>query len=645
MTASDKKTMTEKIRQELERLQALLQLEREEDLEQYRQQVERMAPAERRREGYSWHPLQLVGQGYTIGDRAYVVVERTRDLEVEHQFRAGKTVRLYTEQAGAAHPERTGVVHWVHKNRMHIILNVEDLPDWLGLGQLGVDLLFDETTYQEMEKALEAVLQARQGRLADLRDVLLGEGPPRFRESARPVFVPALNDSQNRAVNEVLAAEDVAVIHGPPGTGKTTTLVQAVRLLSEQESTVLVTAPSNTAVDLLTERLAAEGLRVVRIGNISRVDESILSHTLEMQLAAHPESRHIKKVRVQAAEARRAARRYRRRFGREEYQERRALFEEARELTAWANQLEDRLIDQLLDGAQAITCTLVGAAAKVLGRRRFRTAVIDEAAQALEPATWIPIVRSARVVLAGDPFQLPPTVKSAEAGRGGLNVTLIEKCLQRLPRVRLLDVQYRMHEIIMGFSNRQFYGGQLRADASVAGARLPVPMNEPLVFIDTAGCGFEERMHPVYRSRYNPEEFQVLCEHLYQLLRAYGDELPPGLTLISPYREQVHYMEEAVREDSRLAHIPLTVSTIDGFQGQECDVVYLSLVRSNERGAIGFLSDYRRMNVAMTRARRKLVVVGNSATIGAAGFYRDFLDYCDRYGCYRTAWEFLRTPD
>jgi len=638
--------MTEKIRQELEKLRELLRVEREEELEQYRKQVEGMPPAERRRKGYCWQPLQVVGQGYTIGDRAYVVVERTRDLEVEHRFRPGKTVRLYSEQAGGKRLERSGVVYWVHKKRMRIILNAEDLPDWLAMGALGVDLLFDETTYQEMEKALSTVLHARQGRLADLRDALLGATAPRFQEGAAPVAIPDLNDSQNGAVAEVLAAEDVAVIHGPPGTGKTTTLVQAVRLLCEREPTVLVTAPSNTAVDLLTERLAGEGLRVVRIGNISRVDERIINHTLEVQLAAHPESKDIKKIKVKAAEARRAARRYKRRFGREEYLDRQQLFQEARELSAWARQLEDRLIDQLLDGAQVITCTLVGAAAGILGKRRFRTVVIDEAAQALEPATWIPIVRASRVVLTGDPFQLPPTVKSTVAGRGGLSVALLEKCLQRLPRVRLLTVQYRMHEVIMNFSNEQFYGQRLQADASVAAARLPVAMNEPLVFIDTAGCGFVERTHAEYRSRYNPEEFHVLCEHLYQLLQAYQDGPPlPGLAIISPYREQVRYMEAAILEDPILRDIPLTVSTIDGFQGQENDVVYLSLVRSNERGAIGFLSDYRRMNVAMTRARRKLVVVGDSATIGAADFYRDFLEYCDRNGRYRSAWEFLRTPD
>lgn len=628
--------------EELSRLLELLKLEWEEDLNQYRQRIERLPLAERQREGYTWYPLNLLRQGYTIGDRAYLVVERTTGVGEEHQFRSGKTVRLFTLQSDVPRAERTGVIHWVDKDRMHIILNSQDLPEWLPLGQLGVDLLFDETTYQEMERALQQVIKVKQGRLADLRAVLYGESPARFSETAAVPDLPALNDSQNRAVGEILAAQDVAVIHGPPGTGKTTTLVQAVQLLCEQEATVLVTAPSNTAVDLLTERLAATGLEVVRVGNISRVDESILRHTLEVKLSAHPESKIIKKVKVQAAEARRQARRYRRRFGRDEADDRRRLFQEAKDLMDWANQLEDRLLEQILDSAQVITCTLVGAAAKVLGKRHFRTVVIDEAAQALEPATWIPVLRASRVVLTGDPFQLPPTVKSLEAQRQGLSVTLIEKCLQRLPRISLLTVQYRMHRAIMGFSNQQFYEGRLVAAGEVANHHLPISDNHPVIFIDTAGCGFEERVRESYRSRYNPEEFHVLCEHLYQLADAFHTESLPSIALISPYREQVVHMEEIVRDDPRLASLNLSINTIDGFQGQERDVVYISLVRSNEKGEIGFLNDHRRMNVAMTRARKQLVVVGDSATIGGSPFYDAFLRYCDRHGNYRTAWEFMQ---
>jgi len=633
--------MSQKARKELEELYRLLQLEKQEDFEQFKQLIESMPLEVRKAKGYSWYPVQVVDSGYTIGERAYVTVQRAEGSEEEHQFRPGKTVRFFTLQSGASSPERSGVIYFVSGNRMKIILGAKDLPEWIGMGQLGVDLMFDETTYQEMEKALTKVMEAKKGKLAELRAVLLGEKPASFSRVELPADFPQLNASQNEAVRRLLMAQDVTVIHGPPGTGKTTTLVQAVWRLCETEATVLVTAPSNTAVDLLTERLAAEELNVVRVGNISRIDESILQHTLEVRLAEHPESKNIKKIKQKAAEYRRKARRYKRQFGREEYLQRKQLFSEASEMMQWANQLEDRLIEQLLDSAQVITCTLVGAAHRVLEKRRFRTVVIDEAAQALEPASWIPIQKASRVVLTGDPFQLPPTVKSREAEKGGLNVTLIEKSLQRQAEVSLLRVQYRMHETIMGFSNRQFYKGMLQADAAVQHHRLPIGNNHPLIFIDTAGCGFDEQMREAYRSRYNPQEFQVLCEHLYQLVDAFYGQPPPSIALISPYREQVLYMQDGLATDPKLSPLPIRVNTIDGFQGQESDVVYLSLVRSNEKGAIGFLKDYRRMNVAMTRARKQLVMVGDSATLGNNAFYRDFLEYCEQYGAYLTAWEYI----
>lgn len=627
---------------ELAELSELLQLEKEEDLEQFKQIVQRLPLEERKARGYTWYPLQVAKSGYTYGERAFVIVERNAAEGDPHHFRPGKVVNLYTRQPAVQHPERSGVIQFVDKNRMKVVLNAKDLPDWLGLGLIGVDLLFDETTYQEMEKALKKVREAKKGRLAELRAILMGQQPPRFAPVNNPVEIPELNASQNEAVNHILAAQDVAVVHGPPGTGKTTTLVHAVRLLAQTENTILVTAPSNTAADLLTERLSDAGLEVTRIGNISRVDESIISHTLEMKLSQHPEAKNIKKVKVQAAEARRRAQRYKRSFGPEERAERRQLHQEANELSAWARQLEDRLIDQILAASQVITATLVGAGHELLDRLKFRTVVIDEAAQALEPATWIPITRASRVILAGDPFQLPPTVQSREAQKRGLDVTLIEKLLQRLPEVKLLNVQYRMNEQIMNFSNRRFYENALKAADSVRNHRLEITDDTPVSFIDTAGCGFEEKVQEKYKSRYNPEEFFILREHLYLLREAFNGGPLPSIALISPYREQVLHMQKAIEEDAVLAELPLSINTIDGFQGQERDVVYISLVRSNGKGEIGFLKDYRRMNVAMTRARKKLIVVGDSATIGNDGFYGAFLDYCEKEGRYQTAWEYMR---
>lgn len=672
-------------------LLALLRREKEEDFQQYRKLVQSRPLGERIELGFTWHPLRVVQTGFTFGEKAFVTVERTGRLDEPHQFRAGQMVNFYTTQPHVEKPDKQGVINFVERNRMKIVLNSRDVPDWLfgvdggrwtadGARQnpsavnrqpsagLGVDLLFDERTYVEMERALAKVMAAGRDRLAELRDILTGKRPPSFDEPNFPIELPHLNASQNEAVNHILAARDVAVVHGPPGTGKTTTLVAAIGKICEREATVLVTAPSNTAADLLTERLANQGLNVVRVGNISRVDEAVVSHTLDYILAKHPEAKHIKKVKLEAAELRRQARKHKRSFGYEERREREHLKHQARELEAWVNTLEDRLLDQILTSAQAIICTLVGAAHPVLERYKFRTCVMDEAAQALEPAAWIPILKSSRIILAGDPFQLPPTVKNLDAARGGLSKTLMERCLELHPgAVHLLDTQYRMHRAIMGFSNEWFYGGALRAHDSVVERRLltlepdgeTLVVFEPVVFVDTAGCGFDERVQKNLgrdssraQSRYNPEEALLVREHLLQLVEKFAPDAVPSVAVISPYREQVNYLEETFRADATLAPFfekksddnrkTFTVNTIDGFQGQERDVVYLSLVRSNAKNEIGFLSDYRRMNVAMTRARMLLVVVGDSATIGKNKFYEAFLNYCEREGRYDTAWAYMK---
>lgn len=675
-----------------EQLLELLRREKEEDFRQFLQLVRERPLAERVEQGYTWYPLKVLQTGFALGEKAFVVVERTTCLHEPHQLRAGQSVSLFTQAPHTEHPEKQGVINYVERNRMKVILNARDVPDWLDAGQLGVDMLFDDRSYREMERAMEKVLAARGDRLAELRDLAAGKRPP---APGAIVEQPApfasewqqLNPSQQAAVRRILDNRDIAVVHGPPGTGKTTTLVAAIRQLTRQEHTVLVAAPSNTAADLLTERLAAAGLEVVRVGNISRVDDAVLAHTLDAILAHHPESRNIKKVKIQAAEYRRQARRYKRSFNAEDRREREHLKHQARELEAWANTLEDRLVDQVLGSAQAITCTLVGAAHPLLDKLKFRTCVIDEAAQALEPACWIPMAKCSRVVLAGDPFQLPPTVKNPDAARNGLAQTLIERCLDLLPgQVSLLTVQYRMHRAIMDFSNRYFYGGVLQAHSDVAARRLRPdadPASDPaVVFIDTAGCGFDERVQAESndaraRSRFNPEEAVLVREHLLQLFRRLNGEQAftpanegnspheaplPDVGILSPYREQVNYLEEMFRDDPAFSHLmkpaslqqrtlpthtenaaaTLTINTIDGFQGQERDVIYISLVRSNARHEIGFLQDYRRMNVAMTRARMLLVVIGDSATIGKNPFYQAFLDYCAEHGAYQTAWEYMR---
>lgn len=630
----------EKTTTELQSLLKLLLLEKQKDFEQFRAFVQSLPLAKRVAEGFAWYPVEVVRSGYTYGERAYITVTRTKEAEVKHQFRSGQPVRFFTASDEVRKPEKSGVIQSLTRKRMKIVLSSKDLPDWLHSGSLGVDLEFDERTYVEMEKALRKVMEAKSDRLAELRRIIMGEQLPDFLEKPR-IELPQLNTSQNDAVNQILSARDVAIIHGPPGTGKTTTLVQAIKLLTKTDGTVLVCAPSNTAVDLLTERLSEEGLQVLRIGNISRVDESIVKHTLDAQMAAHPESKNIKKVRQEAADTRRKAMKFKRKFGHEERRNRGLMFKEAGELSGWAKRLEDLLVENLLDAAQVITCTMVGSVHKALGNRHFRTVVVDEAAQALEPATWIPITRASKVVLAGDPFQLPPTVKSNEAQRGGFGETMIERLMKRLTNTSLLTVQYRMNSSIMQFSNQWFYNGQLMAAPSVENHQLEVDLPSQVVFIDTAGAGFEEQLNEKSKSRFNPDEFQILCEHLYQLIAKHEEKELPSIALISPYREQVYYMKDTSAEDSRLTDVALDINTIDAFQGQERDVIYISLVRSNPKCEIGFLKDYRRMNVAMTRAKKLLVIVGDSATVGADPFYEKLLEYCEKINGYQTAWEYM----
>lgn len=628
--------------EELKQLLDVLKIEKKHDFDLYRKMVEQLSISERRKKGYTWLPLKIIRSGYTIGERAFVLVERTKELDEPHQFRSGMPVRFYTQQVDMKKPERSGVINFIQRNRMKIILNAKDLPEWLYHDQIGVDVEFDGRTYVEMEKAINQVMEAKGDRLAELRDVFFGKTLPYSDSQFQFNPIAKLNDSQNKAVKDILSNRDVSIVHGPPGTGKTTTLVHAIKILAKTEHGILVTAPSNTAADVLAERLAAQDLTVTRIGHISRVDESIVNLTLEAQLAAHPESKNIKRVKIEAAEMRRQADKFKRKFDFEAKRERKHLRTQAKELSSWANQLEKRLIDQIIESSQVVVSTLVGVTNRVLNNRKFKTVVIDEAAQALEPATWIPITRASRVVLAGDPFQLPPTVKSYDAEKKGLNITLIEKSLTRVPNVNLLNTQYRMHSAIMQFSNLQFYNGTLKADASVQSHRLRIGDYPPVVFIDTAGCGFDEQSKEGQRSRFNEEEFFILREHLYQLVENTEPEDAPSIALISPYREQVNRMDTFLSEDEKLNSYSIQTKTVDGFQGQERDVIYISLVRSNSRGEIGFLSDFRRMNVAMTRARKLLVVVGDSGTIGATGFYQKFIDYVEKNGGYQSAWEYMR---
>jgi len=599
-------------------------------------------------------------------------LERPAHRQDLHLFQVGKNAALFSNVAGfsgADRPTLSGVVTSVRRNKLLLATTKETVPDWVSDGSaLGIDLTFDEVSYREMNQALGEVMSAHSNRLAELRDTLLGARQASFREhKADDAFYPSvLNDSQLAAVRHVITAQDVAIIHGPPGTGKTTTLVQAILETIRRERRVLVSAPSNTAVDLLTEKLAERGVNVIRIGNPNRVSDLLLKHTVDAGVMAHPSYSKMHAMRQTAAQHRETAgqlaNEHVRHFGFEERQHRQWLREEARTLRRAADDLERFITEDVLESVQVITCTLVGASHSHIRHLCFETVFIDEAAQAMEPACWIPIAKGQRIVLAGDHHQLPPTVKSEKAAQEGLRETLFEKCIQRQPQTaRMLTVQYRMHTHIMGFSSEKFYGGQLVAHPSVRHANLAdhdprFASDLPVEFIDTAGCDFLELTIPESRSTANPQEAHFLLERLAQLIApcepaASPDdverpEAPPrmgvsmdfSIGVIAPYRAQINYLKDAVEDNEVLNDLllrrRLSVGTVDSFQGQERDIIAISLTRSNPQREIGFLSDIRRMNVGMTRARRKLLMVGDSSTLCCHPFFVDLLAYVKRIGGY-----------
>jgi superfamily I DNA and/or RNA helicase len=658
-----------------------MQLEQKEDQAQFKLKNASASIKERRRRGLTWYPVTITQEDIGFGGKVVLELERPAHRQDLHLFQVGKNACVFSNTPGHSGPDRpvlSGVVTSVRRNKLVLTTTKEELPDWvkngntlngstqngcsLNISTLGIDLTFDEVSYREMHQALNDVIGAHGNRLAELRDVLLGVRQASYREpKADDLFYPsALNDSQRAAVRHVISAQDVAIIHGPPGTGKTTTLVQAILETIRRERRVLVCAPSNTAVDLLTEKLAERGVNVIRMGNPSRVSELLLKHTLDAGVMAHPSYAKMHAMRQTAEQHRDTASELAkegvRNFGFEGRQHRQQLREEARTLRQAADDLERFMTEDVLESVQVITCTLVGASHRHMRHLSFETVFIDEAAQALEPGCWIPIAKGQRIVLAGDHHQLPPTVKSEQAAREGLRETLFEKCIQRQPQTaRMLNVQYRMHAQIMGFSSEKFYDGQLVPHASVRHAGLEAydlrfAPDLPVEFIDTAGCGFHEVAIPESRSTANPEEAHLLLARLAQLLMPYDkdelgehDQRPLSIGVIAPYRAQINYLKDAIEDSAVLNDLllqyRLSVGTVDSFQGQERDIIAITLTRSNPQGEIGFLSDIRRMNVGMTRARRKLLLVGDSSTLCSHPFFGELLAYVKGVGGYRAARE------
>ena len=615
--------------QELQRQKMLLQMEYYTEKEAFRKQTEAMGLLRKVKRGDAWFPLSVGRSYYNSMNQMALEVRRTADQDIEHNFEFGRPTIFFTlQKENGETKERlhyfnfSCVVSYVDGDNMVVILpdagRVIDLQH--AQGQVGVQLFFDETSYKCMFDALDRVINAKGNRLAYLRDLFYsGQQAQRFTFDSQRF--PWLNPTQERAVNEVLWAKDVAVVHGPPGTGKTTTLVEAINETLMKESQVLVCAQSNMALDWISEQLVDRGINVLRIGNPTRVNDKMLGFTYERRFESHPDYPQLWAIRKAIRELRSHRKRGDERF-----------HQKFEHLKARATELEIRINSNLFDEARVVASTLVGSANRVLEGMKFGTLFIDEAAQALEAACWIPMRRVTRVVLAGDHCQLPPMVKSIAALKAGLGKSLMERIVEHKPDVvTLLKIQYRMNEKIMKFSSDWFYHGEVESAPQTRNRGI-LDLDEPIEWRDSKvddeeGDSGESFVGESF-GRINKAEAQLTLDTLEDYFKKIGkqrildEHIDVGV--ISPYRAQVQYLRRLIRkrESFKPYRHSISVNTVDGFQGQERDIILISLVRSNDQGQIGFLNDLRRMNVAITRARMKLIVLGDKATLCRHPFYR-----------------------
>ena len=633
-------TITDNAIQQLQQQRLLLQLEYETEKAAYRQQTESIGIGRQVKRGDAWWPLRVGKSYYNSMNQLAIEVFRTTDTDVEHNFEFGRPVVFFSliENDGVKTTIRyfkfTGTVSYVDGDRM--VVTVPDnapLIDLQGGENIGVQLSFDETSYRMMMDALDRAMRSK-GRLAYLRDLFYSHQKAET-FVFQPMHFPYLNTTQEQAVNEVLRAKDVAIVHGPPGTGKTTTLVEAIRETLMRESQVLVCAQSNMAVDWISEKLVDRGINVLRIGNPTRVNDKMLSFTYERRFESHPDYPQLWALR----KAIRELRARRKNVGSSYHQKMESL-------KSRATELEIRINSELFGEARVIASTLVGSAHRLLDGQKFGTLFVDEAAQALEAACWIPMRRVSRVVLAGDHCQLPPTVKSIAALKAGLGKTLMERIVENHPEVvTLLKIQYRMNDDIMRFSSDYFYQGQVESAPEVRFRSildLDVAMewrdtgeirNEELGIMNEAAPSFKEEFVGESYGRINKAEAELTLDTLQQYFeriskqRLLDERVDVGI--ISPYRAQVQYLRRLLmkREFFKPFRRQISVNTVDGFQGQERDVILISMVRSNDEGQIGFLRDLRRMNVAITRARMKVIILGNRQTLTRHPFYRRLWQY------------------
>ena len=634
--------------QSLQQQRLLLQIEYDEERQSFQKQAEATGLGRRLKRGDAWYPLRIGKSYYNSLNQRCVEVFRTTDQDIEHNFEPGRPVVFFSlvEEEGKKKQHLkffgfTGNVSYIDGDRM--VVSVPDnahIADVEGTANVGIQLSFDETSYRTMFDALERAAKAKGNRLAYLRDLFYTPQMKTERFSFASMRFPYLNSTQEEAVNEVLRTKDVMVVHGPPGTGKTTTLVEAIYETLMRESQVLVCAQSNMAVDWISEKLVDRGVNVLRIGNPSRVNDKMLSFTYERRFEAHPDYPDLWQLRKTIREMRN-----RRHRGDDSFHQK------IERLKSRAAEIEIRINAELFGEARVIASTLVGSANRLLHGMRFTSLFIDEAAQALEAACWIPMRRVSRVILAGDHCQLPPTIKSLAAMHGGLDKTLMQRIAENHPEVvTLLRVQYRMNEQIMRFSSDWFYGGKVESAPSVRHRGI-LDYDNPIVWIDskdTLPSPADENTEPeTVSNRYHEEfigesfgrinkpEAELTLATLQELFDKIGRvrilEERIDVGIISPYRAQVQYLRQLIRrrEYYKPYRSLISVNTVDGFQGQERDIIIISLVRSNEQGQIGFLRDLRRMNVAITRARMKLIIIGDVETLTKHKFYKRLHEYIE----------------
>ena len=620
--------------QELTQQRLLLQMEYAAEKDAYRKQTEEMGLQRKVKRGDAWFPLKMGKSYYNSLNQLVVEVHRQGDDdEIEHNFEFGKPVAFFRIDGNdrIKYFNFTGNVSYVDGDRM--VVAVPDngqLIEVQSAEQVGIQLFFDETSYKTMFEALDRVIKAK-GRLGYLRDLFYSHQKAETFSFAALHF-PYLNPTQEDAVNKVLRAKDVAIVHGPPGTGKTTTLVEAIYETLRRENQVLVCAQSNMAVDWISEKLVDRGVNVLRIGNPTRVNDKMLSFTYERRFEAHPDYDQLWAIRKAIRELRAHRKR-----GNESYHQKMERLKER------ATELEIRINAELFGEARVIACTLVGSASRLLEGQKFGTLFIDEAAQALEAACWIPLRRVSRVIFAGDHCQLPPTVKSFAALKAGLGKTLMERIVENKPEVvTLLKMQYRMNEEIMRFSSEWFYGNQVESAPEVK-YRSILDLDIPMSWIDTSEFELPEDSNLTFKEQFVGESFGrinkaeaeltlLALENYFEKIgkaRILDERLDVGI--ISPYRAQVQYLRRQLKKKEFFKpyrHL-ISVNTVDGFQGQERDIILISLVRANDEGQIGFLRDLRRMNVAITRARMKLIILGDASTMTRHPFYKKLYDYIE----------------